>query len=117
MKDALAILVSFSAEKGRYQVYNPIFDKAIKTLRIVAGNKLLFPKNEQGSTSDIIGIQVPGGGGADESLLPPPERKNKNSKLILVMLLLGLAIGGGAYIFSTGRKKNSHSKNPKPRSK
>src|ERR1700722_12017380 len=59
VKDALAILVSFSTEKGKYQVYNPIFDKAIKTLKIVANNQLLFPRNSTGGQGDVIGIQVP----------------------------------------------------------
>ena len=117
VKDALAILVSFSAEKGRYNTYNPIFDKAIKTLRIVASNQLLFPKNAQGNNSDIIGIQVPIGGGAGgESMMPPPTKKKAN-KYLVILALFGLAIGIGAYIFSTTRKKDSHGKNPKPRTK
>jgi hypothetical protein len=116
VKDALAILVSFSAEKSRFQNYNPIFDKAIKTLRIVAGNKLLFPKDQQGNASDIIGIQVPVGGNR-EVIIPPPQNKSRNPKMLLILIIAGLALGAGVYFFLTGRKKNSHGKSGKPRTK
>jgi hypothetical protein len=117
VKDSLAILVSFSAEKGRYTVYNPIFDRAIKTIRIVANDKLLFPKNKQGNASDIIGIQVPVGNVQQENMGPPPAGRNKAVKFILPLALLLIAAGVAAYIFSTRRKKISHSKTPKPRPK
>jgi hypothetical protein len=116
VKDSLAILVSFSAEKGRYTVYNPIFDKAIRTIRIVASNQLLFPKNKQGSASDnMIGIQVPQGQGPAEVVMPAPQRRsNKGVYALFFLLILG---GIGAYIFSTRSKKISPSKTPKPRPK
>lgn len=119
VKESLAILVSFSAEKGKYQTYNPIFDKAIKSMKIVANNKLLFPKNQQSNTSDIIGIQVPpgGAGSADEMMIPIPTKKKLNPKFVFVLMIFGLAAVIGAYIFSTRRKKISHSKNPQPRPK
>ena len=116
VKSQLAILVSFSAEKGRFKYYNPIFDKAIKTLRIVAGNQLLFPKNQQNNSSDVIGIQVPVNQPV-ENMMPPPERKGRSSKFIFILIILATAIGAGAYIFTTQRKKISHGKKPKPRPK
>jgi hypothetical protein len=118
VKDSLAILVSFSSEKGRYTVYNPIFDKAIKTIRIVANDKLLFPKNLHGSASDIIGIQVPAGGGMPQEHMGPPSiGRNKVAKYVFPLALLLIAVGVGTYIFSTRRKKISHSKTQKPRPK
>lgn len=118
VKDSLAILVSFSSEKSKYNVYNPIFDKAIHTIRIVANDKLLFPKQAQGNTSDIIGIQVPQGGGIQEQMAPPPSHgRNKAAKFIIPLALLLIAIGIGTFIFSTRRKKISHGKSQKPRTK
>lgn len=116
VKDQLAILVSFSAEQNRFQVYNPIFDKAVKTLKIVANQKLLFPKNQQSNSSDVIGIQVPPNSMPGEDLMPPPELKKNSSKLILILIVL-IAVGAAAYIFSTRRKKISHRKSSKPRAK
>jgi hypothetical protein len=119
VKDALAILVSFSAEKNKYNVYNPIFDKAIKTIRIVAKDELLFQKNKQGSASDFIGIQVPAAGPMqpDLQLAAPSAGRNRAAKFIFPLALVLIAAGVGAYIFSTRRKKNSHSKSQKPRPK
>jgi hypothetical protein len=116
VKDQLAILVSFSSEKSKYSYYNPIFDKAVKTLKITANNQLLFPKNQQGTSSDIIGIQVPGGG-QPEDMMPPPERGSKRAKSLFVILLFALVGAIAAYIFKTQRKKISHSKSQKPRPK
>ncbi len=46
IKDQLAILISFSSEKNRYQIYNPIFDKAIKSLKVTANKEMLFSKKQ-----------------------------------------------------------------------
>ena len=118
VKDSLAILVSFSSEKGRYTVYNPIFDKAIRTIKIVANDKLLFPKAAQGVGSDVIGIQVPTSAGQQmENMSPPPIARNKTAKYIFPLAILIVLAAVGAYIFSTRRKKISHSKSSKPRAK
>lgn len=103
VKDQLAILVSFSAERNRYQVYNPIFDKAIKTLRITANKELLFPKNKVQSGSDVIGINVPPPGTED---MMPPSANEKGSKWMLVFLSLIVICGGAAaYVYSLTRKR------------
>lgn len=119
VKEQLAILVSFSAERNRYQKYNPIFDKAMKTLKIVANQQLLFPKNRQGSSSEVIGINVqPSAGGED--MMPPPERpasgKSGLFKLVL-FAVFALAVAFGVYRMTRKRKKISHSKSGKSRSK
>jgi hypothetical protein len=98
-------------------VYNPIFDKAIKTLRITANNQLLFAKDQQNAGSDVIGIQVPGGAHGVDDVLPMPQRNAKRAKSIFILLILGLAGAGLAYIFTTRRKKISHGKNLKARPK
>ena len=117
VKDQLAILVSFSAEKNRFQAYNPIFDHAVKTLRIVASNQLLFNKSSQDNPSEVIGIQVPLTGGPTEELVPVFSRHTTAKKLGLVLGFLVLAAGAGAYIYSTRRKKISRGKTPRPKSK
>jgi hypothetical protein len=117
VKDQLAILVSFSSERNRYQVYNPIFDKAIKTLKITANKELLFPKTKTGGGSDVIGINVPPPG--SEDLLPPPDAR-KGSKWTLVFAgIFLLTIGAGAYLYTVTRKRKkiSHSKPAKPKAK
>lgn len=117
VKDQLAILVSFSSEKSKYTVYNPIFDRAVKTLKIVANNQLLFPKNQAGSQNDIIGIQVPGGPMNSEEMLPASSRASKRAKSLFVILIFALVGAAFAYIFKTQRKKISHGKSSKPRPK
>ncbi len=117
VKDQLAILVSFSSERNRYQVYNPIFDKAIKTLKITANQQLLFPKNKAGNGGEIIGINVPPPG--SEDLLPPPSG-GKGSKWTLIfagLVLVVLAAGGFLYTKTRKRKKITHSKPGKPKTK
>lgn len=106
VKDSLAILVSFSAEKTRYKNYNPIFDRAIKTLKIVANNKLLFPKNQLNPTTDVIGISPAQATG--DGLLPPPPGKRKSS-FTYILLFFALVIGAAAF-FLTRSSKRSKSK-------
>jgi len=117
VKEQLAILVSFSSEKTKYTIYNPVFDKAIRTIRIVASKSLLFPKVPGGTGSDIIGIQVPQGPAQPEMTLPAPQQKRRNLKWVFPVILLLVAAGAGAYIFSTRRKKISRSKSSNPRPK
>jgi hypothetical protein len=117
VKDQLAILVSFSSERNRYQVYNPIFDKAIKTLKITANKELLFPKSKPGGGSETIGINVPMPG--SEEFLPPPASE-KGSKWTIVFggfAILAAAVIGYLYTMTRKRKKISHSKSGKPKSK
>lgn len=117
VKNQLAILVSFSAERNHYQLYNPIFDKAIKTIKIIAGDQLLFPKNKPGTNSDVIGIQVPTSPLLGEDMMPPPERKPSKSRNFYVVLIGALLVVGGAYIFALRRKKATRRKVRKPHSK
>lgn len=109
VKEQLAILVSFSAEKNRYAKYNPIFDTAIKSLKIVASQQLLFPKARMGS-NETIGIMPAGGpgeGGGD--MLPPPPKKKTNFTLIL--LIAGVIVAGAAvFLAKRGGGKPSKSK-------
>lgn len=105
VKDQLAILVSFSAERNRYAKYNPVFDSAIKSLKIVANQQLLFPKGKlaQGET---IGI-VTGGPTDASDMLPPPPRKK--SSFTFILIVLGIVIAGAAVYF-TKRKKSKPTK-------
>jgi len=122
VKDQLAILISFSSERNQYTKYNPIFDKAIKSLKIIANQQLLFPKAQSTGSGDVIGIQVPNNKDYNkpiqaEDMMPPPERKPASMRFYFVLMALGLAISVGAYIFTTRRKKISRSKSSKPRVK
>ena len=109
VKESLAILVTFSAEKTKYKAYNPIFDTAMKTLRITANNQLLFPKNQMNGTTDIIGIAAGQPGSADDAV-PVPVVRNK-SNFTLILLMFGIVIAACAVFVS--RKKKS----PKPKLK
>jgi hypothetical protein len=118
VKEQLAILISFSAERTRYKTYNPIFEKAIRTLKITANQQLLFPKNTQTANEGAIGIQGPAGQMAVEDMMPPPEHRANGRTVIMVLLGLGLAIAAAAaYTFKTKRKKISHGKSQKSRPK
>lgn len=110
VKDALAILVSFSAERTKYGKYNPVFDRAMKTLKITANNQLLFPKNKMNGTSDVIGIMPGQQGNADDALpAPPAQRKSGLTFLLLSLLLMAAA----AAVFLTKKKRAK----PKPKAK
>ena len=108
VKESLAILVSFSSEKSKYPQYNPIFDNAMKTLKITASNQLLFPKNKLNGTTDIIGIAA-GQPGSDE-MMPPPPGKRKSGYTFL-LLVFGLIVAGAAVFFTKKKPK------PKPKPK
>lgn len=110
VKESLAILVSFSSEKTKYANYNPVFDRAMKTMKIVANNQLLFPKNKLNPTTDVIGIS-PGQQPGQDDLLPPPPARRK-SHFSLILLVLGLVIAVSAVVFSRKNKKKSK---PKPK--
>jgi hypothetical protein len=114
VKEQLAILVSFSAERNRYQVYNPIFDKAIKTLKITASQQLLFPKNKQGAAGDVIGINVAPLG--NEDILPPPTKK-KHPLSVYFFGLIGLLGAVLGFVIVRKRKQVPTSKAHKPRAK
>ncbi len=116
VKNQLAFLVNFSAEKSRYQLYNPIFEKAIRTLKIVTNNQLLFPKNQM-EQSAVIGIQVQGGPGPNPDMLPPPEHAPAKPKNFLIVLIFLVLIIGSASLIMNRRKSNSGGKNRKSRSK
>lgn len=113
VREQLAILVSFSAERNRYQVYNPIFDKAIKTLKITANQQLLFPKVKQGAAGDVIGINV--APLATEELLPPPSRKGNLT--LYVFAFVGFLAAVLVAVIMRKRKQISPSKPGKPRAK
>ncbi len=117
VKEQLALLVSFSAERNRYQAYNPVFDRAIKTLKIVASQQLLFPKSNRPSAGDVIGIQ----GTTEvqfnpEDLLPPPEKKS-GKLLFLVLGLIVVILGAATWVFSRRKKTARPASNKKQKSK
>lgn len=118
VKDQLAILVTFNAERANYQKYNPIFDRAMKSLKIVANQQQLFPKGQQGgSGSDVIGINVQPAALDMGDMMPPPEKKPQKSNMLLVMIAVGALLAAAAVFFLSKRKKISPSKSGKPRAK
>ena len=115
VKEQLAILVSFSAEKSRYQAYNPVFDRAIKTLKIVANQQLLFPKTKGSPTSEVIGISP--GNLVNDDLIPVPAPRKSGGMMILAFL--AIVVAGLAFFLlkKKGGKKSSSGKSPKPSKK
>ncbi|MGE4133021.1 MAG: hypothetical protein AB7F86_15375 [Bdellovibrionales bacterium] len=112
VKDSLAILVSFSSEKTKYKEYNAIFDSAMKSLKIVANQKLLFPKSKDGSSSpEVIGIQPPDMMG-DGGLLPPPSAKRKRSLTLILLAGLSLIVIAGFFFnrAQSGKKRKKPKK-------
>ncbi len=114
VKERLAILVSFSAEKGVYKKYNPVFEKAMQTLKIVASQKLLFPKGQYNPQTGLLGIQPNQGtlGAADMAPLPQGQKKSGSKYLILILVGLIAAIVV-AYLIM----QNRGSKKPAPKIK
>lgn len=86
-KSQLAILVSFSVEKSKALDYNKIFDKAVRTLKIVATKELLIPSLPSGRTGETIGIQIDSSP-VEEISLPPPKKKSRNPLVWIVGLLV-----------------------------
>lgn len=113
VKDQLAILVSFSAEKTRYSKYNPVFDRAIKTLKIVASQQLLFNKSRGGT--EMLGIQAGAAPGVQlnpNEMVPPPAKKTGWATVIIVLALAASILGGAAYFFQGQKKKTRKSSTP-----
>lgn len=89
VKEGLAILVTFSVDKSKAKIYNPIFDNAMKTLRITASKNLVF-KNTGAGGIGVFGV-VTDGQVNQEMMPPPPPRKSK--------LPFYLLIGGAGLLF------------------
>jgi hypothetical protein len=91
VKDRLAILISFSAEKTKIGKYNPIFDGAIQSIKIVANQQLLFPKVQPGQNSNMMGLTPE----QNQPLSPealrdvPQQAKKPNIAYIIGFLILG----------------------------
>lgn len=117
VKDQLAILVSFSAEYQHYQDYNAIFDKAIKSLKIVASQELLFPKKKNlgRERNEQIAIQPLAAPAMNpEDLLPPPEKKRSKGFGLLGLIALLAIIGTGLGVYFINSKDKP---SPKPKRK
>lgn len=111
VKEQLAILISFSAERQRYQVYNPIFDQAIKSLRITASQQLLMAKGQKSENSEVIGINIPVT--EDEAKALPSGGKKTTAPWLILALGAAALAGVAIYMTSTRKKQVSHSKNRK----
>jgi hypothetical protein len=112
VKEQLAILVSFSAEKNNYARYNPVFDKALKTLKITADQHVLFPKGRNVNKAELVGIQGPGADpNAEMALGVPNQKKTKISPLLLgglglaVLLVLFVALRRAPARRKSGRSR------------
>ena len=90
-KAQLAILLSFSAEKSKATQFNSVFDKAVRSLRIVASRELLVPKLPNGSTSETIGIQVEPSQNPANLQVPPAPKTKKSMPLMVILGFLGVA--------------------------
>ena len=103
VKESLAILITFSAERTKYKNYNPIFDHAMKTLKLTASQNLVFPKNTGAGGIGVFGIT---GDQTNPSMLPPPPPRR--SKLPFALMLLGAAlvfVAAAAYLYKPKNKK------------
>lgn len=110
VKERLAILVSFSAEKGVYKKYNPIFEKAMQTLKIIASQELLFPKGKYDPQTGLLGIQATDGTLGTPDFAPLPEAGQRKSRIWIFGLLGLIAAAIAAYIYmqsSKGARKPS----------
>ena len=107
-KKNIAILVTFTSKKSLFTKYESAFQKAVKSLRVIAPDSLL---------NDPSGYNLAGAGGAvggsvqsafpldlyDEGLPDEPTAKQRRMKKLFMLLLL--SIGGiGAYLFFTREK-------------
>lgn len=102
VKEGLAVLVTFSADKTKYAQFNPVFDQAMKSLKLTASNQLLFPKNSGGTGIAVFGIT---GDVANPDMLPPPPGRRSRSGFWLIMLGLVAALGGAAYFLYKPKKR------------
>lgn len=99
-KAQLAILLSFSAEKSKATQFNDVFDKAVRSLKIVASQELLVPKLPTGSTSETIGIQVEQSQNPQNMQIPAAPKSTKSFPVLLILGVLALA-GLGTYFWLT----------------
>ena len=112
VKEQLAILVSFSAEKNNYAKFNPIFDRALKTLKITADQHVLFPKGRQVNKAELVGIQTPGADRNSEMALNTPVHRANPGWLYAVGGIVVAAILG----FIVYRRRPARRKSVRPKS-
>lgn len=109
VKEKLAILVSFSAERTKYQKYNPVFDGAVKTLKITANQQLLFPKSAVQGAGGVIGIEVAPGAGGEAQMLEAPAAPKAKFKIEYILIVIGLILVGG-FLFVRNKAKKHRGK-------
>lgn len=107
VKDRLAILISFSAERTKIAKYNPIFDGAIQSLKIVANQQLLFPKVQPGQNSNMMGLQPQNQPLEPDAMIDTPQAAKKpNIVYILGFLILGAMTALFVFKLTRNRKKS-----------
>lgn len=108
VKDQLAILVSFSADRNQYGKYNPIFDMAMKTLKIVASSDTVATKSATPTgSSEVIGINVQPNPMQNIDMMPPPERPVHHFNFSFLIILGGLLAAFAVYLIRRKQGKAS----------
>lgn len=92
-KSQLAILATFSVERSKTANYNPIFDKAVRSLKIVASQELLIAKGADagGTPQGVIGIETSQSMGVADSVPPMPQKSNAMIFVFLGAILAAVA--------------------------
>jgi hypothetical protein len=105
VKDKLAILISFSADKVKYAEFNPVFDQAMKSLKLTATNQALF---QSYGANGIAVFGIIGNEKGHPDMMPPPlATTGSRSRRPIIWLILGglaLALAGAAYYLYSPKK-------------
>lgn len=102
VKDRISIQVSFSAEKSKYPIYSPVFERVLNSI------KLLNMPKVQNLNQTPTAIPTPA------AVIQP---KSKPIWIWVGILVLGLVVIAILSIFKTGRKKISRRNSEQNRTK
>lgn len=108
VKEKIAVLVNLSADKNFYSKYQPAFDQVIKTLRIVADQKLLLalqPSIQQ--ENEVLGINIQNRTGSEQKNSDEfSTAKQKMNFPLWLMIGAGLVLALAVInLLKSGRKK------------
>lgn len=113
IKDKIAVLVTFSAHRNKYDDYSTTFFKAVNSLRVIATSNILNNPGQgpvRPSTESLghnqLGGHFPDDGGGGGAVIDDGPTTGSPIRLKTILLIVALLLAaGGIYVFMKSKQK------------